>query len=84
MEVDVGSARHVHAEAGIEEVVERRPAVVPDVELLERRPVRDQELALRPPIVARFEHLLSQVDTVHESGLGFEVGAEIRDTGSAN
>src|ERR1700757_869498 len=77
MKVDVGAPRHVHPKAGVEKVVQSRAAVVPDVELLERGTVRDEEPAFRPPIVARFKHLLSQVDTVHKSGLGLEVGAEI-------
>src|SRR5579864_8405006 len=77
MKVDVGAARHVHAKSRVGKVIESRAAVVPDIEHLKRRPIRDEELTLRSPVVTGFEELLPKVDPVYESGLGFEVGTEI-------
>src|SRR5689334_20528784 len=77
MEVDVGVTRHVHAESGIHEVVQRRSAVVPDIELLERGSVGDQELAFGPEVVAGIDVLLPDVDAINKSSLGDEARAVI-------
>src|SRR4029079_16391788 len=41
MHIDVCTSRHIHAKTGIEEVIQRRPLMIPDVELLQRGAIGD-------------------------------------------
>src|SRR5579885_1993252 len=77
MEVDPGGAGQIDAKSGHNKVVDARAAVVPDVELLQRRPVRDQDLALRPDAVTEVEILLADVDVIDEAGFGDEARAVV-------
>src|SRR6266568_6597402 len=72
MEVNVGAARHVHTEAGIEKVVKGGATMIPDIELLQRGPVRDKKLSFRTEVVTRVDALLADIDAVYESGFGGE------------
>src|SRR5579885_1781904 len=73
MEVDPGGAGQIDAKSGHNKVVDARAAVVPDVELLQRRPVRDQDLALRPDAVTAVEILLADVDVIDEARAVVEI-----------
>src|SRR5437879_11931609 len=67
MKVDAGGASHIGPGARKDKVVQRRAAVVPDIELLQRRPPGDQEFAFRTEVVACINILPSNVGAIDES-----------------
>src|SRR5579859_833944 len=77
MNVDVGAARHVHAEARHCKVLESSLAVVPDIELLQRGAIGNEEFSFGTEIVAGIQRLFADVHAVDKAGFGDEAGAVI-------